>query len=80
MDQTQVAAQLLEALSAVVEIQCDQIALHRWRYARTTNPFGQEFWIDEGSQLAACGDWCLGNRVEDAFVSASRLAQRLANG
>jgi renalase len=41
-----------------------------------TEPFGQDFWINEASQLAACGDWCLGNRVEDAFTSATRLAQR----
>jgi predicted NAD/FAD-dependent oxidoreductase len=78
-DAEQITAQLLEAISAVAAIQHDQVVLHRWRYARVTVPLGQDFWVDEISRLAACGDWCLGNRVEDAFVSASRLAQRLAN-
>lgn len=66
---------LLEAVSAIVEIKYDTVGLHRWRYARVIEPLGQDFWIDEASQLAACGDWCIGNRVEDAFTSATCLAQ-----
>ena len=29
-------------------------------------------------QLAACGDWCLGGRIEDAFLSGQRLGLSLA--
>ena len=32
-------------------------------------------WLDR--QLAACGDWCIGNRVEAAFLSGFHLAQAL---
>jgi predicted NAD/FAD-dependent oxidoreductase len=28
--------------------------------------------------LGACGDWCLGHRVEDAFVSGLELALAVA--
>ena len=34
-------------------------------------------YIDKESKLAACGDWCLGGRVEGAFTSALRLANAL---
>ena len=48
--------------------------LHRWRYASTPVPAGVPFLLDAENQLAACGDWCLGSKVEAAFSSASALA------
>lgn len=75
-DREEVKHLLVDAVASVAEITHAAAGLHRWRYARVTEPFGQDFWINEASQLAACGDWCLGNRVEDAFTSATRLAQR----
>jgi len=52
-------------------------SLHRWRYARTANSAGEDFLLDRQLRLAACGDWCLGERVEDAFLSGLRLAKVL---
>ncbi|MFB0970402.1 MAG: hypothetical protein QMB26_03420, partial [Pseudomonadales bacterium] len=75
-DREEVKHLLVAAVASVAEITHATAGLHRGRYARVTEPFGQDFWINEASQLAACGDWCLGNRVEDAFTSATRLAQR----
>ena len=49
--------------------------LHRWRYASTASPLGQDFALDESMGLAAIGDWCLGSKVEDAFVSGFALAK-----
>ena len=37
-------------------------------------PAGVPFLFDPAQQLAACGDWCLGSKVEAAFSSASALA------
>lgn len=51
--------------------------LHRWRYAATRTPAGEAFLKDEALQLAACGDWCLGSKVEAAFLSADALAKDL---
>lgn len=48
--------------------------LHRWRYASTPVPAGEPFLMDAEKQLAACGDWCLGSKVEAAFSSASAFA------
>ncbi len=52
-------------------------ALHRWRYASTRTPAGAPFLIDDRLKLAACADWCLGGKVEAAFLSANALAQSL---
>ncbi|NQY96047.1 MAG: FAD-dependent oxidoreductase [Henriciella sp.] len=51
--------------------------LHRWRYAATRTPAGEAFLKDDALQLAACGDWCLGSKVEAAFLSADALAKDL---
>lgn len=51
--------------------------IHRWRYANVEVPLGQPFLLDAERGLAACGDWCIGNRVEAAFLSATALADTL---
>lgn len=50
-------------------------ALHRWRYASTQTPAGAAYLKDDDLQLAACGDWCTGGKVEAAFLSANALAE-----
>lgn len=53
----------------------DYKTIHGWKYAnnakrdQTSPPF-----LDQEHKLAACGDWCLGGRVEGAFTSAYNLA------
>ena len=56
---------------------CD---VHRWRYANMDKCGGPDCYIDEGSNLAACGDWFLRGRVEAAFSSANALAGKLRDG
>ncbi len=55
----------------------DHCNVHRWRYANIDRQSGPPFYIDVDSQLAACGDWFVRGRIEAAFTSANRLAQRL---
>ncbi|HCL85648.1 MAG TPA: amine oxidase [Comamonadaceae bacterium] len=45
-----------------------------WPHAQTQSPLGQPFVWDAATGLGACGDWCLGHRLEDAFVSGLSLA------
>jgi len=77
----QVQAKLLEALQELLLQLPDPrlVEIHRWRYAATTTPLGQNFLLDTKHRLASCGDWCLGNRVEAAFTSADQLATALAS-
>ena len=51
--------------------------VHRWRYASTAQPLGDAFLFDAAQGIAAIGDWCLGSKVQDAFLSGYRLAARL---
>jgi renalase len=79
---------LVQELSELIEIepniasnvreQADTIQLHRWKYAKVIEPYGEAFWQSNLKGLAACGDWCLGNEVEHAYASADALATELA--
>ena len=53
------------------------VVIHRWRDADVIEAAGQPFLLDEGNQLGACGDWCIGGRVEAAFMSGSKLADAI---
>jgi len=53
-------------------------SLHRWRYSRVEQALEQDCVLDWQKGLAACGDWCLGGRIEGAFLSANSLARQLA--
>ena len=55
-------------------------AVHRWLYARAGGPVaGAALW-DGSAALGVCGDWLLGDRIEDAFLSAERLAEAMLAG
>jgi predicted NAD/FAD-dependent oxidoreductase len=51
---------------------------HRWRYARARTPLNEPYLLDETLRLGVCGDWCLGDRLEDAYVSGLALGQGAA--
>lgn len=51
--------------------------VHRWLFARPeTHGAGAALW-DPELGLGVCGDWVQGDRVEDAFLSAERLAESM---
>lgn len=71
---------LLAALKAEAGIDAAgaaHIATHRWRYAFADVNEPEAPYLNEAAQLAACGDWCEGGRVEAAWLAADRLAQQL---
>ncbi|MFK7898163.1 MAG: NAD(P)/FAD-dependent oxidoreductase [Myxococcota bacterium] len=50
---------------------------HRWLYARPAKGLdGTPLW-DPSLGIGLCGDWTQGDRLEDAFVSAERLADAM---
>lgn len=51
--------------------------LHTWRYANVATGHEIPSLIDTDLFIAACGDWCAGGRVEGAFISAYRIANRI---
>ena len=72
-----VAALLLRELFQVTgtsEQQPLYMNAHRWRYSIPTKPLKIGCLTDLNQQLIVCGDWCLGNRVEAAFLSGIAAA------
>ena len=67
---------LLKAFAEVTGIRAQpaHVEAHRWLYAKTEKPLGRSHVWDAKSGIGLCGDWCLGHRVENAFVSGLELA------
>lgn len=78
-DAERVSAKLLKGFADITGIRAtpSHVAAHRWRYAQTRKPLGQPFLADGTLGIALCGDWCLGHRVEDGFVSGLELGLHL---
>jgi renalase len=75
-DDQRVAAKLHKAFAEVTGIRAEPASMEvfRWRNAKTMRPLGQSMLWDPKQGLGACGDWCIGHRAEDAFVSGLELA------
>lgn len=59
----------------------DYKSAHRWRFALVEEALGEPCLWNADLRLGACGDWCLGPRVECAFDSGIAMAKRiLTNG
>ena len=75
-DGARVQAKLVKAFAEVTGIRATptHAELRRWRFAQTQKPLGQSHLWDAATGLGAGGDWCLGHRLEDAFISGLELA------
>lgn len=76
-----IQAELLEALREILDadlVEPTHTDLHRWRYAKTESCLDSGALVDPQLRLAACGDWCVSNRVEDAFTSGIKVAQQVS--
>ena len=75
-DPARVQAKLQRAFSEVTGIRAEpaHADVHRWLFAKTLQPLGKSHLWDGDAGLGVCGDWCIGHRVEDAFVSGLELA------
>ncbi len=71
-----VKAKLLRAFAELTGIRAEPTfaEMHRWLYAKTVTPLGVSHQYNPANGLGTCGDWHLGHRVEDAFVSGLELA------
>lgn len=74
-----IAPHLLEALAAACNGSLpDPIAqsIHRWRYGLSAGT-GAVCLLNAELNLGACGDWLLGHRLEDAWISGRSLAKKM---
>jgi predicted NAD/FAD-dependent oxidoreductase len=80
-DRKQVMQHLIAETSRIIGCDvgtADYKTIHGWRYANNAerNQISTIF-LDKEHKLAACGDWCLGGRVEGGFTSAYNLALKM---
>lgn len=75
-DAERVKGKLLKGFAEITGIRATpaHAVVHRWRFAQTQQPLGRPYIHDTELGIGLCGDWCLGHRVEDAFVSGLELA------
>ena len=75
-----VAWDLLQRFFRAVDIETRlpvHLAGHRWSFARSATPAGEECLWRADSRIACCGDWCLGGRIEGAYLSGVAAAGRV---
>ncbi len=79
-DADRVRSKMLRAFAEVTGIRAEptHAETRLWSYAKTVKPLGRSHLWDATAGLGVCGDWCLGHRVEDAFVSGLELALAVA--
>lgn len=73
-----VRAALLEALAQVLACSLPapiDAQVHRWRHAMVTEPLGRPALACADGRVLLGGDWCLGPRVECAFLSGRAVAR-----
>jgi photolyase PhrII len=51
--------------------------VQRWRYANPEQPLDEGCLWDGALGIGVCGDWCLGERIEAAWLSGEALAGRV---
>lgn len=55
------------------------LAGHCWLHAQVSHPLGEPFIWDPAARIGAAGDWCIGARIEDAFVSGDALGAAITD-
>lgn len=75
-DAARVQAKLLRAFAEITGIRVAPAwaQARLWTEAKTEAPLGQSHLWNPKTGIGLAGDWCLGHRVEDAFISGLELA------
>ncbi|WP_159911809.1 NAD(P)/FAD-dependent oxidoreductase [Pantoea sp. 18069] len=79
-DGPRIQAKLQKAFAEITGIHAtpSHVSSRFWPHAQTMSTLGHPFLWNRKTSLGVCGDWCLGARVEDAFVSGLELALKVA--
>ena len=77
-DKTLLQSEIIEAATELTGLdlsRADYVTIHRWLYAAVSKGAGQPCLADQERKIVACGDWCLGGRVEGAWLSGKAAAE-----
>jgi predicted NAD/FAD-dependent oxidoreductase len=79
-DKNEIASLLLSEFwraTRLTEVKPKYRCAHRWRFAIPHEPLTDRCLHDPQLNIAVCGDWCSGPRVEGAFLSGMSAADTL---
>ncbi|MDM0012038.1 FAD-dependent oxidoreductase [Variovorax sp. J22P168] len=78
-DAARVEAKLLRAFSEITGVRAEpsHAQARCWPEAQTQVPVGKPHLWDAKARIGVAGDWCMGHRVEDAFLSGLTLALKV---
>ena len=75
-----VKQKMITALKEILNLDLNNISyhnIHRWRYANCEPRDGDKSLFDPNLNLGACGDWLIGGKVENAFLSGLDLYKNI---
>ena len=73
---------MIREFTTLLEIQNVEIShkdIHGWLYAFKNKDFSRKFYWNKDINLGICGDWMCGPKAEDAWTSATLLADQINN-
>ncbi len=76
-DKEEIKNEMISEFKDITEIdgnEADYVSIHRWLYSLVQTAPKAGTYIDYDNKLAACGDWCLTSRIEEAWISATKTA------
>ena len=79
-DKQELQNEIVSAASALIQrdiSNANYITIHRWLYASVAKGAGTPCLADKERRIIACGDWCLGGRVEGAYLSGKAAAEQI---
>ena len=79
-DKTGLQTQMIASASQLTGLDlslADYTTIHRWLYAAVRKGAGSPCLFDKAQGLVACGDWCVGGRVEGAWLSGKAAAEQI---
>jgi hypothetical protein len=65
--------------SGQLDIQSDECDLHRWMYADCEQYLTDIYHFDAIHNIGLCGDWLNGGKIQGAWLSGYKLAERVIN-
>lgn len=79
-DISELQSEILRDVSALIDIDFRDatfLMTHRWLYAAVSKGAGEACLADVALGIVACGDWCVGGRVEGAYLSGTAAANKI---
>ncbi|MBI2809373.1 MAG: FAD-dependent oxidoreductase [Candidatus Melainabacteria bacterium] len=79
-DENVIKKVMTDRFATIVRVNLSSVTfakLHKWKFALPLSPVGPECIYDAKAAIVYCGDWCVGARVEGAYLSGVAAAEKI---